>query len=80
MAALRRAGHHVDVLLSGRPPEKLWGVEDLQPFQVRQGLTFAVDRGRIDPWATARGLDPIAFYRDIRAFDASGVDVERDHQ
>lgn len=75
VTALRRAGHHVDVLLSGRPPEKLWDVEDLRPFQVRLGLTFTVDHGRIDPWATARGLDPITFYRDIRAFDARGVDL-----
>jgi uncharacterized protein (TIGR00661 family) len=75
VAALRRAGHEVDVLLSGRPAQKLWGVDDLRPFQVRPGLTFAVNRGRIDPWATVRGLDPVTFYQDIRAFDARGVDV-----
>lgn len=75
VAALRRAGHHVHVLLSGRPAEKLWDVDDLRPFHVKQGLTFAVNRGRIRSWATARGLDPVAFYRDIRTFDARGVDV-----
>ncbi len=75
VTALRRAGHRVDVLLSGRAAEKLWGVDDLRPFHLKRGLTFAVKRGRIDPWATARGLDPVAFYRDIRTFDARGVDV-----
>lgn len=75
VAALRRAGHHVLVLLSGRHPEKLWGVDDLRPFRVKQGLTFVVDHGRIDPWATAWRLKPLRFYQDVRTFDAGGVDV-----
>ena len=74
VTALRRAGHHVDALLSGRAPDKLWGVEDLRPFQVKQGLTFAVERGRIDPWATVRSLDPVRFYQDIRTFGFVAVE------
>lgn len=75
VAALRRAGHQVEVLLSGRPADKLWGVEDLRPFHAKPGLAFVVTRGRIDVPATVRGLAPLAFYRDIRRFDARGVDL-----
>jgi uncharacterized protein (TIGR00661 family) len=73
--ALRRAGHDVRVLLSGRAPDKLWEVEDLRPYQARPGLTFAVSRGRIRPLRTVRSLNVAAFYRDIRNFDARGVDL-----
>lgn len=73
--ALRRAGHDVLVLLSGRRPDRLWGVEELRPYQARQGLTFAVSHGRIRPLRTVRGLDVTGFYRDVRSFDATGVDL-----
>jgi uncharacterized protein (TIGR00661 family) len=63
------------VLLSGRAPDKLWEVEDLQPYQAKPGLTFVLQRGRIRPLRTVRNLNLVAFYRDIRNVDASGVDL-----
>jgi uncharacterized protein (TIGR00661 family) len=53
----------------------LWEIEDLRPYEAKAGLTFAIRHGRIRPLRTVRNLNVAAFYRDIRNFDATGVDL-----
>ena len=72
---LKDLGHEVDVILSGRDPAGLWGIEIFQPFTVYRGLTFATSRGRMRYFKTALDLNLFEFYRDIRRFNASAYDL-----
>lgn len=73
--ARRGAGHKVLVLFSGREPERFWDIEDLRPFLMKRGLTFAVSAGKIRHWETAKQFRFWVFFRDIRTFDASDFDL-----
>jgi uncharacterized protein (TIGR00661 family) len=72
---LKDLGHEVDVLLSGRDPSGLWGIDMFRPFSVYRGLTFATSRGRICYLKTALNLNLFEFYRDIRCFNASAYEL-----
>jgi uncharacterized protein (TIGR00661 family) len=81
LTALKKAGHDVEVIFSGRPAEQLWGVESFKPFTVYRGFTFVVSRGRINIPATLCNLRPLQLRRDIaawrgRAFDLVITDFE----
>jgi uncharacterized protein (TIGR00661 family) len=75
VSALKRAGHVIYVVFSGRDQKKLWDVEAFEPFSVYKGLTFGVSRGRIRYLKTLMGLDPIQFLRDVAGFDVDSFDV-----
>lgn len=72
---LKQDGHEVRVIVSGRDPALLWDMEIFEPYTALQGLTFATHRGRIQHLQTARELNLVRFYADIRAFDARGFDL-----
>lgn len=72
---LKRDGHRVRVILSGRDAASLWDMEDFEPYTVMRGLTFATRRGKLRPLETARTLGLGRFYADIRRFDESGYDL-----
>jgi uncharacterized protein (TIGR00661 family) len=72
---LKADGHEVKVLLSGRDPALLWEMEVFEPFIALEGLTFSTRRGRLQYFKTARRLNLLRFYDDIRRFDARGVEV-----
>jgi uncharacterized protein (TIGR00661 family) len=72
---LKEDGHEVQVIVSGRDPALLWDMEIFEPYTALRGLTFATHRGRIQHLRTARQLNLIRFYADIRAFDARGFDL-----
>lgn len=73
--AMRAAGIEVDVLISGRERNLLFGVDDLSPFQWRQGFSFVMDHGRIRPFKTLRQLQIKTFWRDLQQLDLSRYDV-----
>jgi len=72
---LKADGHDVKVVLSGRDPALLWDMDVFEPFVAMEGLTFSTRRGRLQYIETARRLNLLRFYADIRSFDARGVDV-----
>jgi uncharacterized protein (TIGR00661 family) len=72
---LKRDGHRVTVILSGRDASRLWDMQDFEPYTVLPGLTFATRRGRLRFLETARRLRLCRFYADIRAFDCRGFDL-----
>ena len=37
---LRSKGHEIDVIISGRKKDKLWGIQDLKPYNVFDGLSY----------------------------------------
>lgn len=82
IAALRKAGHCVQVILSGRDPAQLWDMDIFKPFTVFKGMTLEFERGRMRPFKTARKLRIRQLYRDIAsyrapcAFDVALIDFE----
>lgn len=75
LPALQQAGCEVDVLLSGRPRGELFGVEVFGDFQLKQGLTFAMQHGHIDPLRTVLQAQPLTLLRDIRQLSLTGYDL-----
>ena len=73
--ALQRVGCEVDVLVSGRRREELFGAELFGDFQVKQGLTFAMHHGHIDPLRTVLQAKPLTLLRDIRSLNLAGYDL-----
>ena len=72
---LKADGHDVQVIVSGRNPDLLWEMEVFEPFVALEGLTFSTRRGRLQYLKTARRLNFLGFYADIRHFDTRGVDL-----
>jgi len=72
---LKELGHEVRVLFSGQDPRRLKDIESFAPYEIRKGLTFHTRRGRLQPLKTAYHLNLLQFCRDIREFDAAGIDL-----
>ncbi len=66
--ALRRHGHEVHTLFSGRKKELLKDVSDFEPYEVKKGLTFSIQGGKIKYFRTAMQLDFMEFYKSIHYF------------
>ena len=75
VTALKKRGHEVYVLLSGRDPRQLWDIDAFKPYAIYRGLTFATSAGQLKYGRTISGLRLMRFYRDIAAFRAEAFDV-----
>lgn len=73
--ALKKRGHEVYVLLSGRNPRQLWDIDVFKPYGVYKGLTFATSAGKVRYGRTIRELRMVRFFRDIATFRADDFDV-----
>ncbi|WP_226664981.1 MJ1255/VC2487 family glycosyltransferase [Microbulbifer aggregans] len=65
----------VQWLFSGRPPEKLFAMEDFGDYWWREGLTFVHREGKIDQLATARKLNLRRLLKDIRELPVQDYDL-----
>jgi uncharacterized protein (TIGR00661 family) len=72
---LKRLGHNVQVLLSGREPAMQTELEDFEPYRIFKGLTFWTLRGKLKIFRTALRLNLFQFYHDIASFDGRGYDL-----
>lgn len=72
---LEAHGWQVDYLFSGRAPEKLFNMEAFGNYQVRTGLTFVTDRGKVKIFRTATENKPLQFLKDIRELDTHPYDL-----
>jgi uncharacterized protein (TIGR00661 family) len=72
---LRPLVDRVDVVFSGRHPDKLWDVEVFEPFRAFRGLTFITDRGRINYLKTALQLDFGCFISNITQLTPRDYDL-----
>ena len=71
---LRQVGFDVDVLLSGREREKLFGLEDFGHYRTRRGFTFALDDGRVNFFRTFIEAEIARFWRDVKALNLDAYD------
>ena len=70
---LRDRGHEVRVMVSGGDPHL--DLEDFGAYETYRGFTFVTARGRLKYLQTALKVNLPRFYRDLRSFDASGLDL-----
>ena len=67
--ALKKRGHSVDVILSGRDKKDLFDIDDLRPFQIKKGFTYVTNKGKINYLKTVLTSSPIQFLNDIKSID-----------
>lgn len=72
---LRETGHKVQVILSGRKPADLWDVEELMPYEVFTGLTYAQYKGKVHYWQTVRNLRLMKFISDVVSYNTAEIDL-----
>ncbi len=72
---LKENGHHVEVIFSGREADHFWDMAEFEPYRVFKGLTFSTRNGKINYARTAARLRFGRFFKDIRQFDANGLDL-----
>lgn len=65
----------VDFLFSGRKPEDYFDMSCFGNYDVRKGLTFQVDKGRVNYLKTAWSSDIRQFRRDYKQLDLSPYDI-----
>ncbi|SDB29625.1 conserved hypothetical protein [Pseudidiomarina indica] len=65
----------VDYLVSGRTKEQFFDMDVFGQWQWRQGLTFAVERGKVQGFETLRRNDWQQFWQDVRKLDLSSYDL-----
>ncbi len=65
----------VDFLFSGRPADKYFDMEIFNDYQVRKGLTFSIDKGRVQFYKTAYEADIFKFVQEVNNLDLSTYDL-----
>lgn len=75
LPALQAAGARVDMLFSGREPERLFNMEPFGDYRLCQGLTLYTEAGRVQRWQTLRRNSLSRFWRDLKALDLKGYDL-----
>ncbi len=65
----------VDFLFSGRERNKYFSMEPFGDFETRRGLTFCVNKGKVNYWQTAANNNLWQFRREVAELDLSGYDL-----
>ncbi len=72
---LAQAGAKTDYLFSGRDAAQLFDMQQFGHFQVKRGLTFITEAGRVNYWQSFRQASLRELAQDIRALDVSRYDL-----
>jgi len=67
--ALKKRGHSVNVILSGKEEKDLFDIDDLKPFHIKKGFTFVNDKGQLSYIKTILHSHPIQFFNDVRSIE-----------
>ena len=67
--SLKKRGHSIDVILSGRDKKDLFDIDDFKPFEIKKGFTFVINKGKINYLKTVLKSSPIQFLNDIKSID-----------
>ena len=71
---LKALGHDIHVLFSGRDPSELWEMEIFEPYKIYRGLTFCVEKGKINNLKTVWNLCLPQLFRDVKSINNEGFD------
>lgn len=72
---LKAVGADVDYLFSGRPADQYYAMECFDSWRSLHGLTFAVEKGKINPIATVFNSKPVRLIHDIRSLALDEYDL-----
>jgi len=72
---LKKKNIDVTYLFSGRSRESYFEMEDFGNFEVRKGLTFAVENGQVNYFKTPFKNNPITFINEVRTLDLKPYDL-----
>ena len=72
---LKNQGVDVDFLFSGRPADKFFDMAVFGDYRVLEGLTFATQKGRIQPGKTLLRSRPQSLLRDIYSLPLDHYDL-----
>jgi uncharacterized protein (TIGR00661 family) len=64
----------VDYLFSGRHPDKFFDMEVFGDYQTKKGLTFSIDKGKVNLFNTVIKNDYKTLFKDIKSLDLSEYD------
>ncbi|MDX3773626.1 glycosyltransferase family protein [Chromatiaceae bacterium AAb-1] len=69
------AGVQVDYLFSGRPADQFFDMQPFKEYQVKRGLTFVTEAGKVNYSKTLFQASIRELWRDIQQLDCSGYDL-----
>jgi uncharacterized protein (TIGR00661 family) len=72
---LHKAGIEVDFQFTGRAFDKYFDMAVFNGYQLRNGLTFAVDKGQVSYFKTLLTSKPITFVKDVQKLDLTDYDL-----
>lgn len=72
---LERAGIEVDFQFSGRNFKQYFDMEVFNGYQLKHGLSFSVNHGKVSYVKTALESKPITFIKEIKNLDLTGYDM-----
>ena len=69
IAELKKRGHDISCIISGRNDDSLYDIEEFKPFVLKKGFTFSKKDGKIKYLQTLFNIDLIQFVKDIKSID-----------
>lgn len=72
---LAKAGVQVDYLFSGRPADQLFDMQQFGNYQLKRGLTFVTQNGKVNYWQSFWQAQIRTLQQDIKALDLSPYDL-----
>ena len=80
ISELKKRGHNVTVLFSGRKVKDFFDLEEFQPYIIKKGFTFVFKKGKLNIFRTLLNIDLIQFVRDVfkirKEYDVVVTDFE----
>ena len=80
ISELKKRGHNVTVLFSGRDVKDFFDLEEFRPYIIKQGFTFDFKKGKLNVFKTLLNIDLIQFVRDVfkikKEYDVVVTDFE----
>ncbi len=72
---LQHAGIDVDFQFTGREFDKYFDMEIFNGYQLKNGLSFSVNRGKVSYVKTALACKPITFIKEVSQLDLAAYDL-----
>lgn len=80
ISELKKRGHNVTVLFSGRDVKDFFELEEFRPYIIKKGFTFVFKKGKLNVFKTLLNIDLIQFVRDVfnikKEYDVVVTDFE----
>ena len=80
ISELKKRGHKVTVLFSGRDVKDFFDLEEFKPYIIKKGFTFVFKKGKLSVFKTLLNIDLIQFIKDVfkikKEYDVVVTDFE----